>query len=204
MKIKICGLKTIEDIQMANRLKPDFVGFVFAGKKRKVTSGQAAEMKKHLLPEIKSVGVFVNEEEDRIIELVQNGVLDHIQLHGDEDAPYILRLKERTGKPIIKAIRVRKQEDILKARKLPCEYLLFDTYKADEYGGSGQTFRWDLIPKLEKPYFLAGGLSSENISEALKWCRPWAVDVSSSVETDGRKDESKVRRFIEALKVCSV
>lgn len=202
MKIKICGLKTVEDIQMVNRQKPDFAGFVFAGKKRKITSEQAAEMKSHLIPEIKSVGVFVNEEEERIIELVQNGVLDYIQLHGDEDGAYIHRLKERTEKPVIKAIRVRNRRDILKAQELPCEYLLLDTYKADEYGGSGETFRWDLIPELEKPYFLAGGLSAENILEALKWCRPWAVDVSSSVETDGRKDEEKVKQFIRKLEVC--
>lgn len=204
MKIKICGLKTIEDIQMANRQKPDFVGFVFAGKKRKVTQKQAAEMKRHLLPEIKSVGVFVNEEQSRIIELVETGVLDYIQLHGDEDETYIRRLKEKLTKPMIKAIRVRNREDILRAQELPCEYLLLDTYKADEYGGSGETFRWDLIPELKKLYFLAGGLNSENISEALRWCRPWAVDVSSSVEKDGKKDEVKVKRFIEALKACSI
>lgn len=204
MKIKICGLKTVEDIQMANRQKPDFVGFVFAGKKRKITPEQAAEMKGHLLPEIKSVGVFVNEERSRIIELAGAGVLDYIQLHGDEDETYIRRLKEKTAKPVIKAIRVRNREDILRAQKLPCEYLLLDAYKADEYGGSGETFRWDLIPEIEKPYFLAGGLNSENISEALRWCRPWAVDVSSSVETDGRKDEVKVKRFFEALKACSI
>lgn len=202
MKIKICGLKTIEDIHMINRQKPDFVGFIFAGKKRKIAPEQAAAMKKQLLPEIKSVGVFVNEEQDKMAELARDGVLDYIQLHGDEDETYIRQLKERTEKPIIKAVRVRSREDILRAQELPCEYLLLDTFKADEYGGSGETFRWDLIPELEKPYFLAGGLNSENISEALKWCRPWAVDVSSSVETDGRKDEEKVKRFIENVKTC--
>lgn len=200
MKVKICGLKTTEDIQMANRQKPDFVGFVFAGKKRKLTPGQAEEMKKNLLPEIKSVGVFVNAEEERIEELVSRGVLDYIQLHGDEDGACILRLKKRTGKPIIKAVRVRNREEILEAQELPCDYLLLDTYKADEYGGSGETFPWELIPELKKPYFLAGGLSAENMGEALKWCRPWAVDVSSSVETDGKKDEEKVRIFIQEVR----
>ncbi len=200
MKIKICGLKTIEDIHMVNRLKPDFVGFVFAGKKRKISPEQAEEMKKHLIPEIKSVGVFVNEEQDRIVELAQKGILDYIQLHGEESETYIRQLKERTAKPVIKAVRVRNREDILKAQELPCECLLLDTYKADEYGGSGETFCWELIPELRKHYFLAGGLNSDNISEALRWCRPWAVDVSSSVETDGRKDEAKVREFIETVK----
>lgn len=200
VKIKICGLKTKEDIQMANRQKPDFVGFVFAGKKRRITPEQAAEMKKELLPEIRSVGVFVNEEIDQIVSLAENGVLDYIQLHGDEGDSYIRRLKERTDKPIIKAVRVRCREDILCAENLPCDYLLLDTYKADEYGGSGETFRWELIPELEKPFFLAGGLCTENIAKALKNCRPWAVDVSSSVETDGRKDEKKVREFIEDIR----
>lgn len=199
VKIKICGLKTKEDIHIVNRQKPDFIGFVFAGKKRRITPELAAEMKKELLPEIRSVGVFVNEEQDQIISLAENGVLDYIQLHGDEGDSYIRQLKARTDKPIIKAVRVRSREDIQCAEKLSCDYLLLDTYKADEYGGSGETFRWNLIPEMEKPFFLAGGLRAGNISEALESCCPWAVDVSSSVETDGRKDEEKVREFIEAV-----
>lgn len=185
---------------MANRLKPDFIGFVFAESRRRITPEQAAGMKQELLPEIRSVGVFVNEETERIVSLAESGVLDLIQLHGDEDETYLRRLKERTGKPVIKAVRVRGREDILQARKLPCEYLLLDTYKAGEYGGSGEAFCWDQIPEMEKPFFLAGGLRAENIGEALGRCRPWAVDVSSSVETDGRKDERKVRRFMEAVR----
>lgn len=202
VKIKICGLKTMEDIRMANRQKPDLIGFVFAGKKRKVTPEQAARMKQELLPEIRSVGVFVNEEIGRIIRLAQDGVLDYIQLHGDEDEAYIRRLKERTEKPVIKAVRVRSREDILKAEKLPCEALLLDTYKAGEYGGSGEAFGWELVPEMEKPFFLAGGLGEGNIAQALQQCRPWAVDVSSSVETDGRKDEEKVRRFMRAVRAA--
>lgn len=201
VKIKICGLKTMEDIRMVNRQKPDFAGFVFAGSKRRITPEQAAEMKKELLPEIRSVGVFVNEDPERIAGLAEGGVLDYIQLHGDEDGEEIRWIKDRTGKPVIKAVRVRSREDILQAEKLPCEYLLLDTYKAGEYGGSGERFCWEMIPELEKPFFLAGGLNAENIAEALKTCRPWAVDVSSSVETDGRKDEEKVRRFMRAVRL---
>ncbi len=200
VKVKICGLKTVEDIQMANRLRPDFIGFVFAGKKRRIAPETAAEMKKELAPEIRSVGVFVNEAMEQIVSLVRKDVLDFIQLHGDEDEAYIRRLKERTDRPVIKAVRVRSREDILQAGGLPCEYLLLDTYQADTYGGSGETFRWELIPELEKPFFLAGGLSADNVAQALKCCRPWAVDVSSSVETDGRKDEEKVRTFMEAVR----
>ena len=198
-KIKICGLKTIEDIHMVNRRKPDFAGFVFAGSKRRITPEQAAEMKKELLPEIRSVGVFVNEDPERIARMAEDGVLDYIQLHGDENGEDIRRLKDMTEKPVIKAVRVRSREDILMAEKLPCEYLLLDTYKKGEYGGSGECFCWEMIPEMEKPFFLAGGLNEENIAEALKTCRPWAVDVSSSVETDGRKDEEKVRRFMRAV-----
>ncbi len=199
VKIKICGLKTIEDIQMANRLKPDFVGFVFAGSKRRITPETAAELRTELLPEIRSVGVFVNEKINQIVSLVRNGAVDYIQLHGDEGEAYIRQLQEKTNIPVIKAVRVRGREDILRAAKLPCEYLLLDTYKTEEYGGSGETFQWELIPELEKPFLLAGGLSAGNIAEALKCSSPWAVDVSSSVETDGRKDEEKVRKFIEAV-----
>lgn len=122
VKIKICGLKTGEDIRMANRLKPDFAGFVFADSRRRITPEQAAGMKKELQPEIRSVGVFVNEELERVVSLAESGVLDLIQIHGDEDEAYIRRLKERTEKPVIKAVRVRGQKDILQAVKLPCEY----------------------------------------------------------------------------------
>lgn len=199
-RIKICGLKTIEDIYMINRLKPDFVGFVFAGKNRRITPEQAAVMKRRLLPEIKSVGVFVNENVNQTAALAQQGTIDLIQLHGDEEEEYILRLKALTEKPVIKAVRVKSREDILKVQAFPCEYLLFDAYKADEYGGSGETFHWDWIPEeLEKPYFLAGGLGTHNVADALRSCSPWAVDVSSSVEENGRKAEEKVRAFIEKV-----
>ena len=199
-EIKICGLKTLEDIKMINRLKPDYVGFVFAGAKRKISFEQAAEMKKYLLPEIKSVGVFVNEAPGRVVFAAESGIIDLIQLHGDEDADYIRSLKSQTDKPLIKAVRVRCAEEIAEAEKLPCDYLLLDSWQAGEYGGSGKTFPWKMIPELTKPYFLAGGLNVENIPEALKLYSPLAVDVSSAAETDGRKDEEKVRALIEAVR----
>ncbi len=200
-RIKICGLKTIEDIHMVNRLRPDYVGFVFAGRKRRITYEQAEEMKRELVPEIASVGVFVNEEPERVAEVARRGILDYIQLHGDEDAVYIRHLKDFICQPVIKAVRVRSCEDILRAQESGAEYLLLDTYRAGEYGGVGETFPWEMIPeKLAKPYFLAGGLDSINVRAALKILHPLAVDVSSSVETDGRKDEEKVRRFIRAVR----
>lgn len=199
-KIKICGLKTMDDIHMANCLKPDYIGFVFAGKKRKITLEQAAEMKKILLPEIQSVGVFVNEEPEKVAESANRGVLDLIQLHGEEDADYIRRLRSLTDKVMIKAVRVKCREDILRAQELDTEYLLLDSYKAGELGGSGEVFPWEMIPELTKPYFLAGGLNVENVGRALALCNPWAVDVSSSVEADGGKDEKKVKEFIDKVR----
>lgn len=201
-KIKICGLKSVEDVEMLNRLKPDYAGFVFAGRKRRITPEQAELLRKKLSPEIKSVGVFVNEKPEEAAYLANQGILDFIQLHGEEDAVYIQALRELTDKPIIRAVRVRCSEDILKAQDLPVEFLLLDAYRKDMYGGSGKTFSWDLIPELTKPYFLAGGLSAENVSDAVRRHVPWAVDVSSSVETDGKKDEEKVRKFIEQARAA--
>lgn len=204
-RIKICGLKTIEDIHMVNRLRPDYVGFVFAGRKRRITYEQAEEMKRELVPEIASVGVFVNEEPERVADAARCGILDYIQLHGDEDAGYIRHLKELTGQPLIKAVRVRNSEDILRAQELGTEYLLLDACREGEYGGAGETFPWEMIPgELTKPYFLAGGLDRFNVRAALKILKPLAVDVSSSVETDGRKDEEKVRQFMEAVHYSSL
>ena len=199
-KIKICGLKTIEDIRMANRLKPDYIGFVFAGKKRKITPAQALEMKRCLCPGIQSVGVFVNEDIRTVAQLADQGITDLIQLHGEEDASYIRDLRNLTDKAIIKAVRVTCPEDILKVQEVSAEYLLLDSYHAGEYGGSGVTFNWEMIPELTKPYFLAGGLNTGNVCEALKRCSPFAVDVSSSVETDGRKDEKKIEEFINRVR----
>lgn len=200
IRVKICGLKTIEDIHMVNRLKPDYIGFVFAGTKRRISYEQAEIMKKALLTEIASVGVFVNERPEQVAETARKGILDLIQLHGDEDASYVRRLKELTDKPVIKAVRVRSPGDILRAQELGTEYLLLDTYREGEYGGSGETFSWEMIPGLSKPYFLAGGLDSLNVRDALGRLSPWAVDVSSSVETEGKKDEEKVRQFIDAVR----
>ena len=122
-----------------------------------------------------------------------------IQLHGDEDEAYIRELKRQTAAPVIKAVRVRNGDDILMAEQLSCEYLLLDTYTKGQYGGSGRGFDWNLIPPLQKPFFLAGGISLENVHEAQN-CRPYCLDVSSAVETEGRKDPEKIRRMVEAVR----
>ena len=160
-KIKICGLKRTEDISYVNELLPDFAGFVFAKSSRQVDAKKAAELKKQLSPKIKAVGVFVNAEPEFIDKLYQKQIIDLAQLHGDETADYIHRLKNLCPSlPLIKAVRVQSTKQILEAEKLPCDYLLLDTWQKDSYGGSGKTFDRSLIPgevdaltaKIEKEY----------------------------------------------------
>lgn len=198
-KIKICGLKRLEDIEAVNEYKPDYIGFVFAGKKRLVTPELAHKLKQHLDNSIKAVGVFVNADIDFILKLVESGTIDMIQLHGDEDSEYISKLKVKTTTPIIKAVRVKSTEDILASESFKCEYLLFDTYVDNSYGGSGLSFDWSIIPKISKPFFLAGGLIPENISEAAK-VNPYCLDISSGVETDGFKDKTKIAQAIKTVR----
>ena len=145
--------------------------------------------------------MFVNEHQEKIARLVRKRTIDAVQLHGDEGEEYISSLKAKIPEvPVIKAVRVRNEKQILEAEKLDCEYLLLDTYMKDAYGGSGKQFDKTLIPELQKPYFLAGGLSAVNVIDNLKLCSPYAVDISSAVETDGMKDEGKIRDFIERVR----
>lgn len=198
-KLKICGLTRIQDIDIVNATMPDFIGFVFAESKRKVSFEQAFEMKKRLNSGIKAVGVFVNAGLEEIVRLCSEGVIDLVQLHGDEDASYITALKERIECPVIKAVRVQNPEQILNTELLPCDYLLLDTYQKDAYGGTGVSFDYALIPKLHKPYFLAGGLNAGNIEKAAT-LHPYCLDISSGVETDGIKDPSKIKDIIRQIK----
>lgn len=200
-KIKICGLRRSRDVQMANRLKPDYVGFVFAHTRRYVDAAAANALRRELSPEIPAVGVFVQEEIEVIRQLCREGTIQMIQLHGEEDAGYVRRVREAApGIPIIRAVRVRSREQILAAERMDVDYLLLDTFVKGIYGGSGQEFDKDLIPQLQKPYFLAGGLTASNVCGNIAKCRPYAVDVSSAVETDGVKDENKMKEFIERVR----
>lgn len=198
-KIKICGLKRLEDIYSVNEYIPDYIGFVFAGKKRLVSPELAYELKRHLDKSIKAVGVFVDAEIDFIIKLITSRTIDIIQLHGNENNTYISKLRERTSVPIIKAIRVKSAEDILKGETIQCDYLLLDTYVEDSYGGSGKSFDWSIIPKISKPFFLAGGLTPENIAVATN-VEPYCLDISSGVETDGFKDKAKIAQVIKTVR----
>lgn len=197
MKVKICGLRRREDVSYVNESLPDYAGFVFAKSKRQVTQEQARELREILDPRVQAVGVFVNEEIETVVRLCEQNIIQLIQLHGDEDAAYLKRLSKQTDVPIIRAVRVQSAEQILEAQKQACDYLLLDTYIPGQYGGAGHSFDLKLIPPLRKPWFLAGGLDSKNVEEKLAKYRPFGVDISSGVETDGTKDPEKIRTFIE-------
>lgn len=196
-RIKLCGLKRDVDIETANRLRPEYIGFVFAkGSCREVTEEQAAELGRKLLPKIQKVGVFVREDPQRIVHLLERGIIDIAQLHGGEDEEYISRLREMTDRPIIKAFRMDGPEDVEAARTCTADYVLLDS----GVGGTGTIFDWTLVRGLERPFFLAGGLSPENVAEAVGTLEPFAVDVSSGIETDGRKDPVKMDTFVQAVR----
>ncbi|MDY5647857.1 MAG: phosphoribosylanthranilate isomerase [Lachnospiraceae bacterium] len=202
--IKICGLQRPEDIEAVNAAGPDYIGFVFAEGKRKVTKEQAHRLKERLSASILAVGVFVNEDPDTVADTVRAVPLDLVQLHGDEDEAYIRRLRSLLGEgiPLIRAVRVKSREQIQRAEQLPCEYLLLDTYVKGQYGGSGKSFDRKLIPPLSKPFFLAGGLTGENLKEALEGgeSRPFCVDISSGAETDGKKDAEKIQKLVRIVR----
>ena len=197
VKIKICGLRRLEDIKIVNRYKPDYVGFVFADSKRKVSYELAYEMKSNLNSDIISVGVFVDADINEIIELFDNGTIEIAQLHGQESEEYIKNLKEKTNyqMKIINAIEMSDEKDLLEYDSSIADYLLLDSGK-----GSGKTFDWNLIRKdLNKEFFLAGGIDISNISKAIVEFNPYAIDLSSSLETDGFKDENKIKAIMEAI-----
>lgn len=199
IKIKICGLTRSLDIDIVNEAMPDYIGFVFAESRRRVTHTQAAAMKKRLSGSIKAVGVFVNAETDEIAGLCNRGVIDLVQLHGDEDLDYFLSLKKKIKCLIIKAVRVQNPQQITRVQALPCDYLLLDTYQKEQYGGTGAAFDYALIPKMHKPFFLAGGLNADNIKKAAN-VSPYCLDISSGVETDGVKDAEKIKEIIKIIR----
>lgn len=199
MKLKFCGLTREADIRAANETRPDYIGFVFAESRRRVTDEQAARLRALLSPGIQAVGVFVNDDPTHIALLANRGVIDLIQLHGGESAAYIRRLRTMTAAPIICALRVGKQTDIKRAESNLVDFLLLDTYTKDAYGGSGRTFDWSLIGEVGKPYFLAGGLNESNIIRAMR-TGAYALDLSSGIETDGVKDAEKMRRVAVLVK----
>ena len=195
-KIKLCGLRRPEDIEAANLLKPEYVGFVFAKKsKRYVEPETALSLKKALDPSIKAVGVFVNEDLSVVADLLNRGVIDIAQLHGSESDEYIDELKKATGKTVIRAFKITSQEDVDKAVVSPADYILLDAG-----AGDGVTFDWSVVKNVERPFFLAGGLGPANVTDAIRAVKPFAVDVSSGIETDGFKDKDKMTAFVTAVR----
>ena len=200
------------DIEYANRVKPDFVGFIFANTRRKISAAQAKQFREALDAEIPAVGVFVNEDISVIVSLVQDGCIDMIQLHGEEDADYIRRMREICDVPVIKAVKVQIVEQIRQAAALPVDYLLLDTYRKGVLGGTGEAFDWELLREAKaaagdtaegelfgKPYFLAGGLHAGNLREAAT-LGSYGLDVSSGIETDGSKDFTKMVEVMELVR----
>ena len=197
MKIKLCGLTRPCDIEAVNELQPDYIGFVFAKKSRRYVSPEKAkELKAMLAPGIQAVGVFVNEEPEQIAALLEAGTIDVAQLHGQESETEIRRLRELTDHPLIQAFRIDTEQDVERANASTADYVLLDSGA----GGTGTVFDWDLLQAIRRPYFLAGGLDTENLGTVKAKLNPYGVDVSSGIETGGYKDKEKMTAFVAAAR----
>lgn len=195
-KIKFCGLTRPCDIEAANAIKPDYIGFVFApNSKRRVSYKQAVDLKNLLSKDIKAVGVFLNEDIEPVISLLNLGIIDAAQLHGNESDDYITRIQKETGKPVIKAFQIHSEQDVSAAEETIADYIILDAGT-----GEGKTFDWNLIDNFKKPYFLAGGLNPDNVTGAMRLLHPYALDVSTGIETDGLKDKQKMAAFAAAVR----
>ena len=194
-KIKICGLKRQEDITYVNEAGADYAGFIINVPKshRNVTAKEAKVLRQGLSEEITAVGVFVNQDPLEIAEIANAGIIDMIQLHGTEPENYIKTLRELTETPVIKAFVIRSVQDVKLAEQSSADYVLLDSGS-----GSGELFDWTLLAGIKRPYFLAGGLTPENITEAINICHPFALDISSGVEIEKRKNKKKIRDAVRA------
>ena len=202
-KIKLCGLRRAEDIEAAKLLKPEYIGFVFYRKSKRYISPEEAHILKSILDSGTSrsdtnlpdhtevVGVFVNENPKTVADLLEKGIIDIAQLHGDEDEEYIKSLRKLTDRPLIKAFKIKTKEDLKRAEVSSADMILLDAGMGD-----GVSFDWDLLKSFNRPYFLAGGLVPENVGDAVTSLHPYGVDVSSGIETDGFKDPEKMRKFV--------
>ena len=197
-KIKLCGLSRPCDIRTANELLPDYIGFVFAPKSRRYVSPEkAAELKRMLDPGIRAAGVFVDEKPQVIESLVSRGVIDAVQLHGRENEDYIQDLRKQLGNTrIIQAFSICSEQDAKRAEESSADLILADS----PGGGTGEVFDWTLLRKIRRPYFLAGGLTTENAGDAVNALAPYGVDVSSGIETGGEKDRKKMEKFVLAVR----
>ena len=194
-KIKLCGIKCEEDIKVVNEVLPDYIGFVFAGKsKRYISFDTVNTLKSKLDNRVKAVGVFVNEDIENISYLVKNKIIDIVQLHGNEDESYINTLKTKINVPIIYAYQIKSKTDIKSINK-NTDFILLDAG-----AGCGEAFDETLLEGFDNEYFLAGGLSIDNIKEKIMKLHPFGVDVSSGIETGGKKDAAKIRKFVSLVR----
>ncbi|WP_407272495.1 phosphoribosylanthranilate isomerase [Radiobacillus sp. PE A8.2] len=199
MKVKICGITTIDAAKHAANAGADFIGFVFADSKRRIDVQQAKKVAAHIPADVKKVGVFVNETVDTIHHIATTVGLDYVQLHGDESPAFC----EQLDFPIIKAFQVRSKDDLDVLENYACEYYLLDSPAGKYRGGNGDKFDWTLakhMPNLKGKILLAGGLHEQNVQQALAEVNPDGVDVSSGVETNGQKDLDKITAFITKAK----
>ena len=195
-KIKICGIMREQDCDVLNEVLPDLAGFIFWEKSRRyITPETALGFRNRLDKRIKTVGVFVDEAPEKIAEIAATGAIDVIQLHGHETDEMIERVKELTGKPVVKAFVVKGAADINPAMRSKADMLLLDNGR-----GTGESFDWDNLEDVDRLYYLAGGLDPDNVRAAIDRYAPYGVDVSSGVETDGQKDPDKIRKFVNAVR----
>lgn len=208
-KVKMCGISKVETIPAVVEAKPDYMGLVFAPSKRQVTVEQAKilieELHKQCINHydtkvVKTVGVFVNETLDNLVRIADTANLDAVQLHGDEDEAFIQSLKERTNVEIWKAVQIRSAADVEKWIDSSADILLFDAYHKDERGGTGEVFDWSSLDAFERPFMLAGGIDSTNVARAIRTVRPYGIDISSGIETNGVKDDEKITAFTKIVK----
>ena len=208
-KVKMCGISKVETIPAVVEAKPDYMGLVFAPSKRQVTVEQAKilieELHKQCINHydtkvVKTVGVFVNETLDNLIRIADTANLDAVQLHGDEDETFIQSLKERTNVEVWKAVQIRSAVDAEAWIDSSADMLLFDAYHKDERGGTGEVFDWSSLDAFERPFMLAGGIDSTNVARAIRTVRPYGIDISSGIETNGVKDDEKITAFTKIVK----
>ena len=215
-KVKMCGISKVETIPAVVEAKPDYMGLVFAPSKRQVTVEQAKTLVEELHKvyvkkygsdteqdkddTIKTVGVFVNETVDNLVTIANEVNLDAVQLHGDEDETFIQSLKERTNVEVWKAVQIRSAVDAEAWIDSSADMLLFDAYHKDERGGTGEVFDWSSLDEFERPFMLAGGIDSTNVARAIRTVRPYGIDISSGIETNGVKDDEKIKAFTKIVK----
>lgn len=219
-KVKMCGISKVETIPAVVEAKPDYMGLLFAPSKRQVTVDQAKTLVEELHKqytkrynngaeqsnndEIKTVGVFVNETLDNLVSIATETNLDAVQLHGDEDEAFIQSLKGRTNVEIWKAVQIRSAADAEAWIDSSADMLLFDAYHKDERGGTGEVFDWSSLDEFERPFMLAGGIDSTNVARAIRTVRPYGIDISSGIETEGVKDDEKIKAFTNIVRTIAM